>query len=44
MDIFYYADHRGKQPVDEWLRKIKKREPEVYRKTIIMFSYLDEKW
>ncbi|WP_180228442.1 type II toxin-antitoxin system RelE/ParE family toxin [Priestia megaterium] len=32
LEILYYADSRGCQPVLDWIREMKKYEPVVYRK------------
>ncbi|KIQ81542.1 hypothetical protein RW25_11630 [Bacillus sp. L_1B0_8] len=32
LDILYYADGRGRQPVYEWIQHIEKHEKSVYRK------------
>ena len=32
MDILYYSDRRGCQPVSDWIQHIKKHEPALYRK------------
>ena len=42
MDIHFYADSRGRQPVYDWLKTIQQREPETFRKTIQLLSYLEE--
>ena len=42
MNIHFYADGRGRQPVYDWIQQIKRREPETFRKTIIMLEYLEE--
>lgn len=42
MEILYYADSRGVQPVLEWLEKMRKHEREVFNRTIIMTNYLME--
>jgi len=32
MDILYYSDSRGCQPVYDWIQHIKKHDPPLYRK------------
>ena len=41
MEILFYADSRGRQPVREWLLQAEKKEEQAYRKAFQMFSYLE---
>lgn len=40
MEIMFYADSRGRQPVYDWILEMKKREPDTYRATIHLLEFL----
>lgn len=42
MDILFYADSRGHQPVLEWMEKLEKREPATYRRIYYLLTMLSE--
>lgn len=42
MEILFYADGRGHQPVYEWLESIKTREPATFRKVTQILIMLEE--
>lgn len=42
MDILFYADSRGRQPVLEWYVNLEKREPETFRKVYYQLLKLSE--
>lgn len=43
MDILFYADGRGRQPVYDWLESMKKREPATFRKVYQLLVMLEER-
>lgn len=42
MDILYYSDSRGCQPVYDWMKYIEKHEPALYRKVYQTMAMLRE--
>lgn len=42
IEILFYADSRGRQPVLEWMEKIKKSDPVTYRATYQKLVMLQE--
>lgn len=40
MEILFYADGRGRQPVYEWIKEMSKTEPETHRTAIHFIEYL----
>lgn len=42
IDIRFYADGRGRQPVLEWYEEIETNDPVTYRKTYYLFNVLRE--
>lgn len=40
MDIHFYADSRGRQPVYDWIQEMKRKEPETFRKTYYLLDTL----
>ncbi|MCY8073222.1 type II toxin-antitoxin system RelE/ParE family toxin [Bacillus inaquosorum] len=40
VDIHYYANSRGQQPVLDWMQYVKKHDKATYRKTYQMMKYL----
>lgn len=42
MDILFYADHRGHQPVLEWMQELEKREPVTYRRLYYLLNMLSD--
>lgn len=42
MDVHFYMDGRGRQPVCDWIHQMRQKEPETYRRAVIMLSYLRE--
>lgn len=42
MEILYYADSRGCQPVYDWIQHIKKHEPTTFRKVYQLLIMLSE--
>ncbi|MFL0438715.1 type II toxin-antitoxin system RelE/ParE family toxin [Bacillus pumilus] len=42
MDIHFYADSRGRQPVLDWLEHVKKQDKPTYNKAYIMLTYLTQ--
>lgn len=42
IDILFYADSRGRQPVLDWIEKIKTSDPVTHRKTIQLLSMLED--
>ncbi len=42
LDILFYADGRGHQPVYEWMEGLEKREPITYRKVYYLLAMLSE--
>jgi len=43
MDILFYADGRGRQPVNDWLQSMKTREPATFRKVYQLLVMLEER-
>ncbi|MFS0646782.1 type II toxin-antitoxin system RelE/ParE family toxin [Siminovitchia sp. 179-K 8D1 HS] len=42
IDIHFYADSRGRQPVLEWIQEIEKSDPVTFRKTFQLLTMLRE--
>lgn len=42
MDLKFYTDGRGRQPVYEWILEMQQHDKETYRKIVIMLNYLEE--
>lgn len=41
MEILFYADSRGRQPVKEWFLEARKKDKQAFQKAFQMFSYLE---
>lgn len=40
MDIHFYADRRGHQPVYDWIQEMKRKSPETFRRTYYLLDML----
>jgi phage-related protein len=40
MNIHFYADRRGHQPVYDWIQEMKRRKPETFRRTYYLLDML----
>lgn len=42
LEILFYADSRGHQPVLEWMEELKEKEPHTFRRMFYLLQWLEE--
>lgn len=40
MEIYFHSNHRGQEPVYDWLIEMKKKEPKTFRRATYLLEYL----